>query len=148
MKCHQFVTDSFDNVQHEIQLADKEQRKAKQTVSPELRKLYDSFGLDEQLNPIADQPKTAIPANEICDLADRLWQAKGASLIVSDSQDIEVQILVNYINHALGNYGKTLTVARPSHQRQGDDNEVARLVDDLRSGKVAALFATSPKHSP
>ncbi len=73
MKCHKFVTDSFDNVQHEIQLADKEQRKAKQTVSPELCKLYDSFGLDEQLNPIADQPKTAIPWVRVHNLPDFVY---------------------------------------------------------------------------
>ncbi len=126
--------------------ADRRYRLAEDEFAPVLGQLAADLG--ERARMPAPQgppqaqpvPHTFIPANEIRDLADRLWQAKGASLIVSDSQDIEVQILVNYINHALGNYGKTLTVDRPSHQRQGDDNEGARLVDDLRSGKVAALF--------
>ena len=74
------------------------------------------------------------------ELIERLWQARGASLIVSDSQDIAVQALVNYVNHALGNYGTTVDIQNPSRQRQGNDAEVATLVDDIEAGKITALL--------
>ncbi len=40
----------------------------------------------------------------------------------------------------LGNYGKTIDIEQPSRQRQGNDAEVAQLLDDLKAGKVSALF--------
>ena len=60
--------------------------------------------------------------------------------MVCDSQDIDVQCLVNYLNETLGNYGKTLDVKAPSRQRQGNDADVAQLIDDLKAGNVSALF--------
>ncbi|MFQ5734394.1 MAG: 4Fe-4S dicluster domain-containing protein, partial [Planctomycetaceae bacterium] len=81
-----------------------------------------------------------IPIAILNTLADKLWNARGRSLVVSDSQDVAVQVLVNFVNYVLGNYGKTLDVARPSRQRLGDDGELSRLLEEFRAGKVAALF--------
>ena len=81
-----------------------------------------------------------LPPDDQADLAKRLWSTQGECLIVSDSQDIQIQRLVNYLNHALGNYGKTLDVENPSRQRQGNDAEVAKLIDDIHSGSVSALI--------
>jgi Fe-S-cluster-containing dehydrogenase component/anaerobic selenocysteine-containing dehydrogenase len=108
-------------------------------------------------------------------LAKRLLQAR-RSLIVCGSQDVNLQILCNFLNHLLGNYeglptlgastvgllgaplgqgplltatallpatasdGATVDIARPSLQRQGNDAEMQRLLADLRSGSVGALF--------
>ena len=74
------------------------------------------------------------------DLADRLLAAPGESLVISDSQDVAVQLLVNWINQQLGNYGKTLDVDRPSRQKQGRDGDVLKLAEELNSGRVAALI--------
>ena len=57
-----------------------------------------------------------------------------------DSQEVDVQVLVNFINHRLGNYGKTVDLERPSQQRQADDGSVLQLIEELKSGQVAALF--------
>ncbi len=81
-----------------------------------------------------------IAEEELAALADRLWAARGRSVVLSDSQDVSVQVLVNGINHRLGNYGSTLDIVHPSRQRQGNDREVLALVDELKAGKVAALF--------
>ena len=51
MKCHSVVTSSFAALQQERQLAKEENRKERPVVSSELRKLYDSLGLDEALKP-------------------------------------------------------------------------------------------------
>lgn len=60
--------------------------------------------------------------------------------VVSDSQAIGVQVLINYINHVLESYGETVDIEQPSRQRQGNDADVAQLLDELQAGKVAALF--------
>jgi MoCo/4Fe-4S cofactor protein with predicted Tat translocation signal len=73
-------------------------------------------------------------------LADRLWQARGRSLIVCGTNDLQQQLLTNYLNHLLGNYGSTLDVEKPSLQVQGNDRELGELLAELRDGKVKALF--------
>jgi molybdopterin-containing oxidoreductase family iron-sulfur binding subunit len=77
---------------------------------------------------------------QLTELATRLWDARGESLVLCDSQDVAVQRLVNYINHTLGNYGATLDIQQPSLQRQENDADVLHLVEELRAGDVAALF--------
>ncbi len=76
----------------------------------------------------------------LTELADRLWAARGESLVVSGSQDVEVQVACNAINHLLGNYGRTLDVDRPSFQRRGRDADVERLIEELRARRVAVLL--------
>ena len=86
---------------------------------------------------LADSP---IAAAELAKLAQTLWSARGESVVLCDSQDVATQVLVNAINHRLGNYGKTLDIDRPSRQRQGNDAEVLAFVDELKAGKIAALL--------
>ena len=74
------------------------------------------------------------------DLSQRLWAARGKSLVVSGSNDVTQQVLVNFINHLLGACGKTLDVERPSFQARGNDRELEGLLHDAGSGKVQALF--------
>ena len=74
------------------------------------------------------------------ELADRLWHARGRSLIVCGSNDLQQQLLSNYLNHLLGNYGPTLDVEKPSLQAQGSDKELGGLLAELQDGKVKALF--------
>ncbi|HYL79485.1 MAG TPA: TAT-variant-translocated molybdopterin oxidoreductase, partial [Candidatus Acidoferrum sp.] len=84
--------------------------------------------------------ESSVPAKALDELADRLWMARGRSLVVCGRQDVPTQILVNFVNHLLGNYGTTLDLAQPSFQRQGNDRELEVLLDDLDTGKVSALF--------
>jgi len=74
------------------------------------------------------------------DLAKRLWQARGRSLVVCGSQDVRLQMLANYMNELLGNFGSTVETNRPSRQKAGNDRELQSFLDELRSGKVAVLF--------
>ena len=101
--------------------------------------------------PLADEELADSPVaqEELSAFADRLWNARGRSLVLCDSQNAAVQVLVNYINHLLGNYGTTMDIGRPSRQRQGNDGEVYQLVEDLKAGKVSALivFGTDLTHN-
>jgi len=86
----------------------------------------------------------AAPLDEalLDELADELWNARGASLVVSGSQDVEVQALVNLLNEMLGNVGETVDLERPSAQRTGDDRRLAELLDELRRGAVDAVVVS------
>ncbi len=96
--------------------------------------------LAEKEPPTGSLGESPINDHDIEELADRLWHARGTSVVLCDSQDVSVQVLVNFINHVLDNYGKTIDVQHPSRQRLGNDAEVLELVEELKAGKVAALF--------
>jgi len=61
MKCHRYVTAPFDEMQQEMQLADKEGRKPEIIISPELKKLYESLALDDNFQPIEGATPKSIP---------------------------------------------------------------------------------------
>ena len=59
MNCHRSVTAPLGVIRAEEERAKQENRKPRVVVSPELRKLFDSLGLDENLKP--DAAKAAQP---------------------------------------------------------------------------------------
>ena len=65
---------------------------------------------------------------------------KGASLVVSGSNDSNVQAIVAKINMALGNEGVTVDSSKGINLFQGDDTLVNDLVKDMNSGEVEALI--------
>jgi MoCo/4Fe-4S cofactor protein with predicted Tat translocation signal len=72
--------------------------------------------------------------------ADDLVANKGESLLVSGSNDKNVQVVVNAVNQLLGNYGKTVSISSPMTIGQGNDSEVAALVKEMNAGKVDILI--------
>jgi MoCo/4Fe-4S cofactor protein with predicted Tat translocation signal len=73
-------------------------------------------------------------------LAQQLWAARGKSLVVCGSQDLRLQVLSNFINEALGNYGATLDLERPSQQKMGNDRQLQTLLQEIKKGEIGALF--------
>ncbi|MEC7863545.1 MAG: TAT-variant-translocated molybdopterin oxidoreductase, partial [Bacteroidota bacterium] len=76
----------------------------------------------------------------IAKMAHDLVNNAGKSIVVCNSNDVQVQILVNAINNKLGNYGNTMSLSNPSYLKQGNDAEVADLIKDMNAGNIAALF--------
>jgi len=72
--------------------------------------------------------------------AKELVSNKGAALVVSGSNDPNVQVVINAINEALQSNGKTIDWSVPVNYRQGMDTDFAKLVDDMDAGAVGALF--------
>jgi molybdopterin-containing oxidoreductase family iron-sulfur binding subunit len=72
--------------------------------------------------------------------AEDLLANKGKSLVVAGSNDPAIQMLVNEINKALDNYNNTLSVEKPCYLRQGNDEEFANLVKEMKDGKVDVLI--------
>jgi MoCo/4Fe-4S cofactor protein with predicted Tat translocation signal len=64
----------------------------------------------------------------------------GVALVVSGSNDVNVQTIVNAINNAIGAYGKTIDWSTPVNYRQGIDKDVHDLVDQMDAGQVGALL--------
>ncbi len=87
-----------------------------------------------------DLAESSVPAPFLDHLADHLWQARKRSLVLCGSQDVTEQVLCNFLNHLLANYGTTLDLERPSYQRAGSDQHLNKLLAELREGKVAALI--------
>ncbi|MEO8255990.1 MAG: 4Fe-4S dicluster domain-containing protein [Acidobacteriota bacterium] len=91
--------------------------------------------------PFAAADLAASPSAPALDgIAERLWAARGRGLVVSGSQDVGVQLLINFINQAIGAYGATVDLERPSYQRQGSDQALAELRAELGRGEVQALI--------
>ena len=72
--------------------------------------------------------------------ADQLWSARGKSLVVSGSNDPDVQMLVNGINYMLGNYGTTIDLSNPVNLKQGNDQAMDAFVKELGEGKVEGVI--------
>jgi MoCo/4Fe-4S cofactor protein with predicted Tat translocation signal len=85
----------------------------------------------------------------IAKAAKDLAENKGKSVVVSGSNDMYVQLVVNGINQMLDNYGKTIDIENPSYTHQGDDAAFAELVSEMASGKVAAIitYNTNPVYT-
>ncbi|MBU2586055.1 MAG: 4Fe-4S dicluster domain-containing protein [Bacteroidetes bacterium] len=84
--------------------------------------------------------RSVLKTNFKTDLIDRLWKSKGKSLIICGLNDIQLQILTNYLNSLLENYGTTLNISFQSNQLNGNDKDLAELQNEVESGKVSALF--------
>jgi molybdopterin-containing oxidoreductase family iron-sulfur binding subunit len=89
---------------------------------------------------VPDLAESTVPMRFLDHLADYLLQWRGRSLVLCGTQDVEEQMLCNYINDLLDNYGPVLDLERPSYQKAGSDSALAELLAELRDGRVAALF--------
>lgn len=72
--------------------------------------------------------------------AESLWASKGKSLVVSGSNDPDVQSVLNAINQLLGNYGTSIDLEKPVFYRQGNDQEMSDFVDEVTGGRVDAVI--------
>ena len=73
-------------------------------------------------------------------VAQELLAAKGASLVVSGSNDKSVQTVVNAINSLLGNYGTTISFTNSYNLKQGSDKAAVELLEGLTSGTTKAVL--------
>ncbi|HEX7366527.1 MAG TPA: TAT-variant-translocated molybdopterin oxidoreductase [Pelobium sp.] len=72
--------------------------------------------------------------------AKELLAAKGAALVVSGSNSVATQTVVNAINSFLGSYGTTIDLDNPSYQFTGKDEDFTLLLADMKAGRVGAVL--------
>jgi len=112
-----------------------------------------AYNLYAAISKLAGSPVgnvTSTPYDEqISKVAAELWSNKGNSLVVAGANDVAVQSVVNMINKTLGNYGSTVNIDRECNLRQGNDEEFAALVNDMKAGKVEVLitYNTNPAYT-
>jgi molybdopterin-containing oxidoreductase family iron-sulfur binding subunit len=72
--------------------------------------------------------------------AKALLENKGAALVVAGSNDVNVQIIVNAINNAVGAGGSTINWAARNNTRAGVVATFVQLVKDMNAGSVGTLI--------
>jgi Fe-S-cluster-containing dehydrogenase component len=73
-------------------------------------------------------------------LAGKLIEARGRSIVVSGTNNVDIQIIVNGINSMLENYEKCIDLSHNLNIASGIDSQTEDFVNDLNSGKVQALL--------
>jgi MoCo/4Fe-4S cofactor protein with predicted Tat translocation signal len=78
-----------------------------------------------------------------------LKSAGGAAVVVSGSNNANVQTIVNAINEAIGANGKTIDWNVVNQTKQGIDAEFSALVSDMEGGRVGAIIINdvNPVHN-
>jgi molybdopterin-containing oxidoreductase family iron-sulfur binding subunit len=87
-----------------------------------------------------DLSQPSVPLAFLDELAERLLTYQGRCLVLCGTQELSHQLICNYLNHLLGNYGTTLDISHPSFQNQSDDRALDELLQELRRGQVGALL--------
>lgn len=73
-------------------------------------------------------------------VAAALKNANGTAVVVSGSNDVNIQTIVNAINSQIGAYGKTIDWSSTLNYRQGIDKDMTDLVTMMQNGQVGALL--------
>jgi len=102
-----------------------------------LANLYNELASLLGKSTLLNVPKTS---RKLKSLAKELVAKQGKSLVISNSNNVHIQLLVNAINDLLGNYNNTIDLNNPLQLKQGLDTDMDALVSDMNSGKVEALI--------
>lgn len=89
-------------------------------------------------NPVKSTDHPAYSA--INKIAEELKNASGRSIIVSGSNDPNVQLVITAINHLLNNYGNTLDLNSLILTQQAIDSDMEQLVDEMNTDTVGGII--------
>jgi molybdopterin-containing oxidoreductase family iron-sulfur binding subunit len=95
------------------------------------------------LDAISGQPPVGLEkhlADGVQKAASELKAHSGSALVVCGSNDVNIQIVVNAINSALGSYGNTIDWSITNNTRSGIDGEMAALVSDMNAGNIGGII--------
>jgi len=89
---------------------------------------------------IATSGSSTATADNLQYAANDLWKNRGKSLVVSGSNDVNVQVVINAINGLLENIGTTIDLKTPTYFRQGNDEQMKTFVGDMVAGKIQGVI--------
>ena len=72
--------------------------------------------------------------------ANELKANRGRSIVVAGSNDPNVQAVVAAINQTLGNVGTTVDLTNPSLVRQGNDAQMAQVINDIKAKNIGGVI--------
>ncbi len=112
------------------------------SIKPSEEKLAVANLYHELLSLAGQTPDAAIPDMDpgFKSVARELYENRGQSLVISGSNDTEIQTLINSINHLLGNYGKTLDLNDPILTKKGNDKILKELAEEISSGEIDGIL--------
>ncbi len=76
----------------------------------------------------------------IMDTVAKLKANTGKALVISGSNDVNVQLVVNAINDAIGANGTTINWAQTNNSRKATDADFATLINDINGGAIDAVI--------
>lgn len=114
-------------------------------VRKQLKPSEEKALLTDLYNIIADKTGGFIAKDrsyrqDITEIAENLIDCKGRSVVVSGTNNIDIQVLVNGINYLLGNYTGCIDLDQNLRLASGFDSKMEDVVNDLYSGNVKALL--------
>ncbi|HPF51123.1 MAG TPA: TAT-variant-translocated molybdopterin oxidoreductase [Draconibacterium sp.] len=77
---------------------------------------------------------------DLKDLVEDLIENKGKSLVISGSNDVHTQLIVNAINQQLGSYGTTILTDVALNTHQGLDSDFEKVVVGLKDKSIAGIL--------
>ena len=99
--------------------------------------LYNAIAAKAGVSPVAG---AKVEVAHLDKAAKELWATKGASLVVSGSNDPNVQVVIHAINELLGNNGATVDFSTPVYFRKGNDSRMNQFITELKGGNVGAVI--------
>ncbi len=69
-----------------------------------------------------------------------LGENKGNALVVCGSNDVNVQTIINAINHSIDAYGSTISFAATNNTKKGNDADMNAFAEALKAGQVGAVM--------
>tara|TARA_B100001250_G_scaffold396247_1_gene402040 strand:+ start:5929 stop:8949 length:3021 start_codon:yes stop_codon:yes gene_type:complete len=103
-----------------------------------ISKLYDAL-LSLSNQPAINATKTKHD-NLINDIAKELWSNKGNSLVVSGSDNVDVQLVTNSINQLLGNYENTISTKIKSNLYSSNNQDIHDLISQMNDDDVDVIM--------
>jgi len=101
--------------------------------------LYNAIARNSGAKEVAVPTNSELAGNSIEKAAKALLAQKGSSIVISSSNDVAVQKVVNAINALLNNYGTTIDIVNHSNQFKGDDAAVSNVLAGLNSGAISGV---------
>lgn len=109
-----------------------------------LMALYNKVAAGTGASSISTPAISSTLQTAVAKVAAELLANKGASLVVSGTNDVDIQLLTNAINAALGNYGSTIDTNASLNVKQGSDEALKSLVDSAADIKAIVLLGANP----
>ena len=102
--------------------------------------LYNYIAIANGIKQIPIPLQGELAGNAIKKTAEVLLKSKGKSLVISGSNETEIQQIINGINMLLGNYSTSIDLANHSNQFQGSDTKTAEVLKGLNSGAIGGIL--------
>jgi len=102
--------------------------------------LYNYLAKAKGLAQIPVPANSELAGNSIEKASKLLLKNAGKSLVISGSNNTEIQQLVNAINMLLENYNSTIDLTNQSNQFSGNDAAVQAAFEGLKSGSISGVI--------